>query len=107
MFSARACNFYTISFVGRHARIYGPLGPMEGIAAFSVDGGGKTDVDLYSGKGRDNAMLFSTPLLASGPHTVRVRVTGLKNPAAGGYAVPAKRAEVATSLATASPSAIK
>jgi hypothetical protein len=74
VFSARACNFYTISFVGRHARIYGPLGPMEGIAAFSVDGGGKTDVNLYSGKGRDDAMLFSTPLLASGPHTVSTTV---------------------------------
>jgi hypothetical protein len=65
-----------------------------GIAAFSVDGGPETYFDTYAATRVDNVFLFTTPTIASGTHTLKVRVTGLKNAASSGYNVPADRIDV-------------
>ena len=44
----------------------------------------------------DDVFLFATPTLANGTHTLRVRVTGLKNAESSGYNVPADRIDVVT-----------
>ena len=92
--SDRANDSYSIAFNGTHARIVGVLAPMEGIAGFSVDGGAETDLSLYAPRVESHSILFSTPQLAPGAHTLSVRVTGLKEFSATGNAVIAGKLEV-------------
>jgi O-glycosyl hydrolase len=89
--SSTANDFYTFQFSGQQARVYAPMAPDGGIEAFSVDGGGETYFDTYAPTRADDLPLFSTPTLAAGVHTLKVRVTGLKNPASVGYNVTADR----------------
>jgi hypothetical protein len=70
-----------VQFTGQQARAFGAMAPNGGIAAFSVDGGAETYFDTYAAHPAHNIFLFATPTLANGPHTLKVRVTGLKNPA--------------------------
>lgn len=49
--------------------------------AVSVDGGEEVMVDTYSAA-RDSKTLYTSPMLELGEHTLKVRVTGQKNPAA-------------------------
>ena len=85
---------YSIAFNGTDARIVGELGPMEGIAGFSVDGGAETDLSLYASRVEKHSILFSTPQLPPGEHTIRVKVTGLKEFSAAGNAVISGQLEV-------------
>ncbi len=73
-------SYYLFQFTGQQARVYGSLAPQNGILAFSVDGGGETYFDAYSAREEHGAFLFATPNLDYGPHTLKVRVTGLKHP---------------------------
>ena len=68
--------------------------PNGGIAGFSVDGGPETYFDTYAATRVDNVFLFTTPTIASGTHTLKVRVSGLKNAASSGYNVPADRIDI-------------
>jgi O-glycosyl hydrolase len=77
--SSQAGSTYRYTFTGTQARVHGTLANDQGIAAFSVDGGPETDVDLYAPARADNQLTFVTPTLARGPHTIQVRVTALKN----------------------------
>jgi O-glycosyl hydrolase len=92
--SSTANNYYTFQFSGQQARVYASMTPNGGIAAFSVDNGAETYFDTYAATRVDDVALFSTPTLASATHTLKVRVTGLKNPASSGYNVPADRIDV-------------
>lgn len=57
-------------------------GPYYGIASVSVDGGPWADVDLYSAALSGQQKVWSTGTLASGMHSVEIRRSGRKNPAA-------------------------
>lgn len=72
----------TFRFTGVQAELLGNTDPAHGTYAFSVDGGPETIVDAYSATRQYQQLLFSTGVLPSGPHTVVLRVTGEKNPAA-------------------------
>ncbi|WP_435748622.1 glycoside hydrolase domain-containing protein [Microbacterium sp. PMB16] len=72
----------TFRFTGVQAELLGNTDPAHGTYAFSVDGGPETIVDAYSATRQYQQLLFSTGVLPSGPHTVVLRVTGQKNPAA-------------------------
>jgi lysophospholipase L1-like esterase len=85
---------YEVSFDGSQVHLYGAKAPWHGIAAVSVDGGAETSVDTYSATRSDGAWLWSSPVLAPGPHKMKVRVTGLKNPSATGTYVVADRVDV-------------
>jgi Ricin-type beta-trefoil lectin domain-like len=76
------------------------MAPNGGIAAFSVDNGPETYFDTYAASRVDDVFLFATPTLASGTHTLKVRVTGLRNPASSNYYVPANRIDVVSGGAT-------
>ena len=87
-------NYYTFEFSGQQARLYASMAPNGGIAAFSIDGGAETYFDTYAASRVDDVFLFATPTLGNGTHTLKVRVTGLKNPASSGYNVAADRMDV-------------
>ncbi len=85
---------YTIKFTGAQAVVYGSVSPNGGIAAISVDGGSETEVDLYALTRSDDVFLFATPTYSGGEHTLKVRVTGRKNPDSSGRIVPADRVDI-------------
>lgn len=91
-------DYYTFQFSGQQARVFASMAPNNGIAAFSVDNGPETYFDMYAAARVDDVFLFATPTLASGTHTLKVRVTGLKNPASSYYYVPADRVDVVSSI---------
>ena len=92
--SSTTTNIYTFQFSGQVARVYGSMSHNGGIAAFSVDNGAETYFDTYAATREDDVPLFATPTLAQGPHILKVRITGLKNPASSGYNVPSDRVDV-------------
>lgn len=92
--SSTTNDFYTFQFSGEQARIFASMAPNNGILAVSVDNGAETYVDAYGSMRVDNVSLFATPTLGNGLHTLKVRVTGLKNHASSGYNVPADRIDV-------------
>lgn len=97
--SSTVNDYYTFSFTGQQARVYASMAPNGGIAAFSVDGGAETYFDTYAPVRKDGVFLFATPTLANGVHTLRVRVTGMKNSASTGYNVAADRIDVVSGSA--------
>ena len=70
---------------GTQIKAYGTKGPSMGIVAYSVDGGPETLVDLYASARQDQQLLFTSPVLASGAHTLKIRVTRTKNALANSY----------------------
>ncbi|MFE4053955.1 hypothetical protein [Streptomyces sp. YIM B13518] len=89
-----ADEYYRIQFKGRGVDLYGALGSHHGIAAVSVDGGPETEIDFYAPARRDNVLVWSSPLLRKGTHTLTVRVTGTKNTASAGACILADRVDV-------------
>ena len=94
LWSSTTNNIYTFQFSGQAARVYGSMSRDGGIAAFSVDNGAETYFDTYAATREDDVPLFATPTLAQATHNLKVRITGLKNPASGGYNVPSDRIDV-------------
>jgi beta-galactosidase len=66
----------TLPFVGNRIVLYGVQDASHGSAAVSVDGGAEQTVSLQATARRGNVALWSTPALAQGSHTLRVRVVG-------------------------------
>jgi lysophospholipase L1-like esterase len=85
---------YEVPFSGTQVKLYGGRAPQHGIAAVSVDGGAETNVDTYSATRADGVLLWSSPALAAGTHTLKVRVTGMKNVSATGAYVTADRVDI-------------
>jgi Ricin-type beta-trefoil lectin domain-like len=92
--SSTTNDYFTCQFSGQQARVYASMAPSGGILAFSVDNGAETYFDTYAAMRVDDVFLFATPTLGYGTHTLKVRVTGLKNPVSTGYNVPADRIDV-------------
>lgn len=92
--SSTAGDYLTFQFTGQQARVYASMTPNGGILAFSVDSGAETYFDTYAAMRVDDVFLFATPTLGYGNHTLKVRVSGLKNSASSGYNVPADRIDV-------------
>ncbi len=70
---------------------YGAVGPANGIAAVSIDGGPETLVDTYSATPALNQLLYASPSLGNGGHVLKVRVTGTKNASSSGYTIVADK----------------
>jgi O-glycosyl hydrolase len=92
--SSQPESYYTLTFSGTQARVYGSRANDRGIASFSVDGGAETDVDLYATSRTDSELIYATPSLLPGPHSLKVRVSGLKNANATNVIVQADRVDV-------------
>ena len=85
-FSNTTNNYYQVRFEGTQIKLYSEKGTVMGIVAVSIDGGAETLVDLYAPaeEAAGNVLVYTSPLLAPGQHTLKVRVTGTKNASSGG-----------------------
>jgi len=85
---------FEISFSGTKINLYAAQASNNGIAAISIDGGTATNVDFYAPSRFDEALVYSSPVLANSTHTLRVEVTGTKNSASSNTVIPIDRIEV-------------
>jgi hypothetical protein len=72
----------TFTFDGTGVTWIGYRGPLAGLADVFLDDAFVARVDLYAPAEVLQAPIYTSPNLAAGTHTVRVAVTGEKNPAA-------------------------
>jgi len=91
--------YYKVSFNGSQIKLYGATSPNHGIAAVSIDNGAETYVDLYAVKRADNVLVYTSPILKQGVHSLKVRVTGSKNSSSKGSYISADRVNILTSSA--------
>jgi mannan endo-1,4-beta-mannosidase len=92
-FSSTVGSTFTVTFTGSRLRLYSARASHHGIGAVSVDGGPESDIDFYGFIRQEQALVYTTPTLPSGIHTVSVRVTGRKNPISTGFVIAADRAD--------------
>jgi hypothetical protein len=83
--------------------IYSARASNHGIFAVAIDGGGETLVDLYSSSRSDRTLVYTSPVLSAGNHTLRVRVTGNRNGSASGAAIVADLVKVIVSDSAVTP----
>ena len=103
-FSSATGATFSITFSGTSLRLYSAVASHHGIGAVSIDGGPESDVDFYSATRQEQALVYATPSIAIGNHTVVVRVTGRKNAASTGFVLSADRADLnVSSLITPTP----
>ncbi len=101
---------YEVGFNGTQVKVYGKLDTNLGIAAISIDGGAETMVDCYNNHPTECVILYTSPVLTQGQHTVKVRVTGNMNALSTNSHIIADRidvygvAEVPGSFSLSSPS---
>lgn len=72
----------TLTFTGTGVQVLAQTRPGHGIAAISIDGGPPQRVDTYSAVKRDQVVVWERTGLPQGRHTVRIEVTGDRNPEA-------------------------
>ncbi|HBY22258.1 MAG TPA: hypothetical protein DEG88_02835, partial [Propionibacteriaceae bacterium] len=87
----------TFTFYGTRASLFGTLAPTSGKIGVSVDGAKETVVNAYATSRIDGAHLYTTPSLASGRHTVAMRILGKVGAIGGGTWGNVDRAVVETS----------
>jgi hypothetical protein len=90
-------DYATMTFNGTQIAYHAVTDSKHGIAAVSIDGGPETLVDLYSPSRIGDVLVWTSPVLPAGVHTLKIRVTGTKNPASSDYYVIIDRAEISTS----------
>lgn len=90
-----AGDFVTVAFTGTQLRFYGVRDPGHGVGAVSIDGGAETMIDFYNATRQGNVLLWTSPALATGAHTFRLRVTGTANPSASATWVVPDRVDIA------------
>ncbi len=93
--SSATNSYYQVAFTGSQASVYMAKAYNHGIAAVSIDGGTESLVDLYSSTRQDQVLVYTSPVLSLGQHTIKVRVTGTKNSSSTGYSVIADRVDIA------------
>ncbi|BCI60069.1 GH92 family glycosyl hydrolase [Solibaculum mannosilyticum] len=81
-------DYYTIVFEGTQLKLYSALSRNQGMGAISIDGGPEVEVDFYrdgsTGNGAPIGLVYETPILEMGQHTIKVRVAGKATGDAGG-----------------------
>jgi hypothetical protein len=85
---------YSVRFEGSQARLYGSVASHHGIASVSIDSGAAVDVDFYASTRQEQKLLWTSPLLTTGTHTLTVTVSGRKNAASSGYTLNADRVDL-------------
>jgi GH43 family beta-xylosidase len=84
----------TIRFTGTKVALLSVVDTGNGIAAISIDGGAEQRIDYYSSIRVGEQRVYVSPTLATGPHTLKIRVTGDKNAASTNAVVSLDRIEV-------------
>ncbi|GAA3947961.1 glycoside hydrolase 5 family protein [Actinoplanes auranticolor] len=90
--SAVAGRTATLTFTGVRVSYYGVIAAHHGVAAVSVDGGPETLIDLHGTTKAGDVLVWTSPTLPRGSHTLRIRVTGYRNAVSAGTGVTLDRA---------------
>ncbi|WP_395838719.1 Ig-like domain-containing protein [Archangium violaceum] len=93
-FSNTTGSSYVVRFSGTQAKLYGSVASHHGIASVSVDNGAAVDVDFYSATRQEQKLLWTSPVLSAGSHTLKVIVSGRKNASSSGYVITADRVDL-------------
>jgi methyl-accepting chemotaxis protein len=72
----------TLRFRGRVVRFYGVVDSRHGTGALSIDQGPDVFVDEYCAERAHGVLLWTSPTLPAGEHTLRIRVLEVANPLA-------------------------
>jgi len=94
--STRVSDVAILRFSGTRARIYGVVGPSGGQAGIALDGnstGGKP-VDFYAPHLRPHALIYQSPILPAGVHTIAIAVWGTRDERGHFYYVNIDGAEI-------------
>lgn len=85
----------TFTFTGTQIALFSVRDVGNGYATFSIDGGPESDrIDYYSDTRVGEHPNYISPKLDPGKHTLRVTVTGEKNPDSGAAMISIDRAEI-------------
>jgi hypothetical protein len=84
----------TISFTGTQVKLYVDQQNNLGIAAVSIDGGPETYIDEYAATAAGDVLVYTSPVLTAGPHTLEVRSTGTHNAASLGARINIDRVDI-------------
>lgn len=84
----------TITFSGTQIKFYGATAYWHGIGAISIDGGAETNVDFYSANKTGDVLLWTSPVLAKGVHTFKLRITGTHDTASTGIMIVIDRVDI-------------
>ncbi len=87
-------DYFTLIFNGTGISIYGVKRNKYGIGAVSLDGGPETMLDLFAWTDAGNQLLWTSPALASGTHTLKFRSNETKNPNSSGYRLSIDRIDI-------------
>jgi hypothetical protein len=93
-YTGTAGESYTFRFYGSRVLVYGTTDVHHGIATVSIDGGPEEEVDFYAAQRAVDVLLWTSPALVAGPHTLTVRATGRGGAASTGTVVTADRIDV-------------
>ena len=93
-FTNKAGAYYTFKFNGSQVKLYSEKRDVQGIAGISIDGGAETMVDNYVTGRQDQQLVYSSPVLNDGEHTIKVRATGTKSKASKDVYLTADRVDV-------------
>ncbi|MBB6730915.1 discoidin domain-containing protein [Cohnella zeiphila] len=93
-FTQTADASYEVKFDGVQAKLFSEVDTNMGIVGVSVDGGPEMTVDLYSAKHFGDKLVYTTPRMPDGEHTMKVRVTGRQSPLSSGAWAVADRVDV-------------
>jgi GH43 family beta-xylosidase len=86
----------TFSFKGTRITLLSVRDAGNGIGAISVDNGPEKEIDFYMSARHGEQLIYVSPTLPYGDHTLKVRATGKKNGASAGTSISIDRAEVST-----------
>jgi hypothetical protein len=94
--SSGANQTATFRFQGTQVLLYTVHDTDQGIMSVSVDGSTPVQVDDYAASRNAQALSWTSPVLASGSHTLTIVATGNKNAASAGSTIAIDRAQVNT-----------
>ncbi|WP_141734282.1 hypothetical protein [Oligoflexus tunisiensis] len=76
----RSGDLYTIRFEGDQIALYGAIAPHHGHALVTLDDGSPTRINFHGGERLDNTLVYLSPKLTMGSHTLTVQATGTGEP---------------------------
>ena len=96
-------NYLTVAFSGSTVQLYGVTDNSHGIAGISIDGGPEASADFFSPARRGYQLVWTKTGLSNTAHTMKIRVTGNKNPLSSGVCIVVDAVVTSPSACTPEP----
>jgi hypothetical protein len=84
----------TFRFTGTQVALHAVRDVDQGIMSISVDGGAAQNVDDYAAARNASGVVWTSPVLASGAHTITITNTGQRNASSSGNNIAIDRADI-------------